>query len=297
MKTIMRTTMETTFARVAKIAIIITVFFVAFVLFETFTLSVERVDVYVSNLPAELDGFRIVQITDLHGRRFNPDGRITKETLAAKPDLIAATGDYIHRNISEVDHILPLIKRLAEIAPIFAVSGNHDYWASWPTVAMALTDASVTVLENTYVEIYREGQKLIVAGVSDSYTGRDDLNSALPIEIDAPVVLLAHSPTWFEPQYVQRNAATPDFIRRRELLAQVDLTLSGHTHGGQIKIPFIGPLTTASGQLFPKTHVEGLIREETGWLYISRGLGQGGLIAIRFLSRPELTILTMRRQE
>ena len=296
MKTIMKKTKEIAVARSAKISIATIVLLVALILFETFSLSVEHVDVFISNLPVELDGFRIVQISDLHGRRFNPDGRITKETLAAKPDVIAATGDYIHRDIREVGHIMPLLKRLAEIAPIYAVSGNHDHWSDWPAVAAALTDAGVTILENSYVEILREGQKLILAGVSDPYTGNDSLKSALPVYIDAPVVLLAHSPTWFEPLYIQRNAGTPSFIKQQELLAQVALTLSGHTHGGQIKLPFIGPLTTASGRWFPKTHVEGLIREETGWLYISRGLGQGGLIPIRFLSRPELTILTLRTQ-
>ncbi len=74
----------------------------------------------------------------------------------------------------------------------------------------------------------------------------------------------------------------------------VSLTLTGHTHGGQIKLPFIGALTTASGRLFPGTHIEGLSREGEGWLYISRGIGQGGLIPFRFLSRREVSIITLR---
>ncbi len=84
----------------------------------------------------------------------------------------------------------------------------------------------------------------------------------MPGEINAPVALLAHSPTWFEPRYQEICGGTPDIIRQRELLAQVSLALVGHTHGGQIKLPLIGAVTTASGRLFPKTHIEGLSLEK-----------------------------------
>jgi len=84
-------------------------------------------------------------------------------------------------------------------------------------------------------------------------------------------------------------------LRRRGSIL-VALTLAGHTHGGQVKLPFLGAVTTASGRLFPPSHVEGLSREGDGWLYINRGLGQGGL-AFRFLSRREVTIVTLRRAQ
>jgi predicted MPP superfamily phosphohydrolase len=105
--------------------------------------------------------------------------------------------------------------------------------------------------------------------------------------VDTVVVLLAHAPTWFEPW----NAATAP-----PNLHLLSLTLAGHTHGGQIKLPLIGAVTTASGRLFPPSHVEGLYREGDGWLYINRGLGQGHL-GFRFRSRREVTIVTLRRLE
>jgi predicted MPP superfamily phosphohydrolase len=91
--------------------------------------------------------------------------------------------------------------------------------------------------------------------------------------------------TWFEPWNAHLAPASLD---------RVSLTLAGHTHGGQVKLPFLGAVTTASGRLFPPSHVEGLSREGDGWLYINRGLGQGGL-AFRFLSRREVTIITLRQ--
>ena len=155
----------------------------------------------------------------------------------------------------------------------------------WPYIARRLRETGVRVLENSHVRINQGDGEIILAGVSDPYTGHGRLTQALPPQDDTVIVLLAHAPTWFEPW----NAAkAPPSLHR------ISLTLAGHTHGGQIKLPFLGAVTTASGRLFPPTHVEGLSREGDGWLYINRGLGQGGL-ALRFLSRREVTIITLRQ--
>lgn len=263
--------------------------------FETFLLKVEYVDVEIHDLPKAFDGFCLIHLTDFHGRRISPTGKLYREAAAIAPDIIVLTGDYVHSKAKEIHNVTPLVTELSAISPMYAVSGNHDVWTDWPYISQTLSNVGVNVLENSYIRISRGSSELVLSGVGDPYTGQDDLASALPETVTGPVILLAHSPTWFEPRYQEQFGGTVAFLRQRELLDRVDLTLVGHTHGGQIKIPFVGPLTTASGRLFPKTHIEGLILEETGWLYISRGVGQGGLLPIRFLSRPELTVITLRR--
>ncbi|MBS3902034.1 MAG: metallophosphoesterase [Dethiobacter sp.] len=256
------------------------------IIWETVALSVEYVEIPIEGLPTEFDGFRIAQVSDLHGMRFDPMGREAQVIIEAEVDLIAATGDFVHRSSPEgVSKILPFIQTLVAIAPVYAVSGNHDHWTDWPYIARRLRSAGVTVLENSHVRLNSGDAEIILAGVSDPYTGHSCLNQALPAQADTVIMLLAHAPTWFEPWNAETAPAE---------LHHVSLTLAGHTHGGQIRLPFLGAVTTASGRLFPPSHVDGLSREGNGWLYINRGLGQGGL-AIRFLSRREVTIITLRK--
>ncbi|MDP2872363.1 MAG: metallophosphoesterase [Bacillota bacterium] len=255
---------------------------------------VERVEVQIAGLPAAFDGFVVVQITDLHGRRFGSGGPLVAAIRTARPDIIAATGDYVDRSTGELTNIGPLFEALVDIAPVYAVSGNHDYLAGWSTVAAFLRQCGVVVLENKYVELDAGGnERLILAGVSDPATRRHDLAAAIPPDREAPpgtsapVILLAHAPT------LHQRLRDGDDAGDLALLDEVALTLAGHTHGGQIKLPLIGAMSNASGRPFPRSYVEGLSWEGHGWLYISRGLGYT-ILPLRFLSRPELTIVTLR---
>lgn len=279
----------------SSVALVLLFIFLAIVVaWESFALSVEYVDIPIAGLPPEFDGFRIVQISDLHGRRIAPAGREVRIIREAEPDMIAVTGDFVEHSASEVHSTLPFFRELTGIAPVYAVSGNHDHWTDWPYISGQLRETGVTVLENEHVLLFQSSTKIILAGVNDPYTGHGDLTQALPGEVNTPVVLLAHAPTWFLPDYSYDTPVQTDAARQRELLEQVSLTLVGHTHGGQIKLPLIGAVTNASGTLFPRTHVEGLSREDRGgWLYINRGLGNV-FLPIRFLSRAEITVLTLR---
>lgn len=273
-------------------ALLLIAILAGWVVWENAALSVEHVEVAIEGLPPEFDGFRIAQVSDLHGRRFDPAGREAQAIKEAGVDLIAATGDFVQRNsVGGINRVFPFMQALVNIAPVYAVSGNHDHWTDWPYIAGRLREAGVTVLENSHLRINRGAGEIILAGVSDPHTGRCNLVQALPAQADTDtdsvIVLLAHAPTWFEPWNAE--TAPPSLDR-------VSLTLTGHTHGGQLKLPFIGAVTTASGRLFPPSHVEGLSREGSGWLYINRGLAKGGLV-FRFLSRREVTIITLQKKE
>jgi predicted MPP superfamily phosphohydrolase len=255
------------------------------VAYETTALSVEYVEVPIRNLPSAFSGFRIAHISDLHGRAFAPGGPEAKAINAANVDLIVATGDFVHRSAGEAVNLLPFMRALVEMAPVYAVSGNHDHRADWPSVAAHLRAAGVTVLENSHIRLQRGDQTIYLAGVGDISTGHANLRQALPGEDDAVVILLVHAPTWFEPWNAKHAPDLPLFDR-------LALTLAGHTHGGQVKLPGLGAVTTVSGRLFPPSHVQGLSREGDGYLYINRGLAHGAP-GFRFLSRREITIVTL----
>jgi hypothetical protein len=257
---------------------------------------VEQVEVPIEGLPSAFDDLKIVLLADFHGRKIDPDGRAARAIADAAPDIVCLAGDYVHRQPEDLENIMPFLQWLTDSYPVYAVSGNHDQWAGWLSIDLRLQDAGITVLENRHVRISRGDSEIILAGAGDVITGQARLEEALPGNIDTTAILLVHSPSWFEPWHYAPALSSSAAREEKELLSHVSLTLTGHTHGGQIKLPWLGAMTTASGSFFPKTHVQGLSREENGWLYISRGIGQGGLIAFRFLSRPEVTVLTLRTQ-
>lgn len=265
-------------------------------LYETYALSVSRVIVPLDGLPKGLDGFRIVHLSDLHGRYFEASGQLMHRIREAAPDIIALTGDYVHKKPEVLMHLLPFFAALAETAPVFAVPGNHDYKAGWPLIAAHLEKAGVTVLENGSCRLSINGDVLPVAGVHDPSGGRDCLDKALQ-EVDGtqPVIMLAHAPTWFEKVCKGVPGGPGSLEKLKSNLEKISLTLCGHTHGGQIKLPILGAVTTGKGSWFPKRYIEGLSRENRGWLYISRGLGQGRPLPFRFLSRPELVVITLKQ--
>ncbi|NLM46490.1 MAG: hypothetical protein GX200_06800 [Firmicutes bacterium] len=273
-------------------ALLLPLILAAQVLVDTYAVEMETTEVEISDLPASLDGCRILQISDFHGRRFARDSSVAKQIMAAAPDIIVLTGDFVDKRADEVYNLYPLLEVMTAAAPVYAVSGNHDHRTNWPQIAAALRAAGVEVLENRHVLVRKNGGTLVLAGVNDPYSGFANLEAALPQASACPIILLAHAPTWFEPASIY--GSSPVMAGEKALLGKVALTLTAHTHGGQIKLPLLGAVTTASGRLFPKSHVEGLIREQNGWLYISRGIGQTGFPPVRFLSRAEISLLILR---
>jgi predicted MPP superfamily phosphohydrolase len=236
-------------------------------------------EVFVSGLPAAFDGYRIAQISDLHVGPFAGAARVASWVAAANnqgADLVVATGDFIASGSSFVPVVAAAFQKLVARDGAFACMGNHDYFTDGDALADAIERAGVPVLRNRGVDIRRDGAVLHLAGVDDTWTRRANVGQALSGRPSgAPVILLAHDPMLF-----------PEAAR-----AGVDLTLSGHTHGGQLALPFFAKRWNLARVFTGFT--TGLYRAGESTLYVNRGLGTTGP-PIRIAVPPEIAVLTLR---
>lgn len=239
-----------------------------------------RRDVAIQALPAAFDGYRIVQLSDLHCGPFASGRRVDGWVSAAnslEADLVTVTGDLIASGATFVPVVARALGALRGRDGVFACMGNHDYFTEGESMATALTDNGLDVLRNRGVAIERDGARLYLAGVDDTWTGRDDLDATLSGRpAGTPTVLLAHDPALF-PGAAARG---------------VDLTLSGHTHGGQLGVPFFARRWNLARVM--TRFSSGFYREGASTLYVNHGLGTTG-VPIRWLVAPEIAVLTLRR--
>src|SRR5215212_4830796 len=237
--------------------------------------TLERVTLRLPTLPPALDGLRIGQITDTHlGLPFTADNLrwAVEQMQREQPDLIALTGDLagLHEGIPEIP---PLLSGLRAPLGVYAVPGNHDYWEGLADVHAALMLADIPLLMNEHRHLRWNGADFWLAGIDEIWDGSPNMATALEgVPGDAFTMLLAHSPD------IADNAADYGFA----------LQLSGHTHGGHLRLPLIGPFARPRYGL---RYVMGLYQVGAMTLYVSRGLGG---LPMRLLCRPEATILTLR---
>ncbi|HZS42286.1 MAG TPA: metallophosphoesterase [Polyangia bacterium] len=238
-----------------------------------------RREIAIAGLPRALDGYRIAQISDVHCGSYTPAERVAEwadRLSALEPDLVAITGDLITSGSAHVDGVAAALGRLRGRDGVFACMGNHDYFTDAERLVRALESHGITVLRNRGVTLERGGAALHVAGVDDTWTGRADVARSLSERpAGVPVLLLAHDPNLF-----------PDAAARG-----VELTLSGHTHGGQLAVPGLSRKLNLARLITP--FAAGIYRLGAATLYVSRGAGTTGP-PVRLGARAELTLLTLR---
>lgn len=243
-------------------------------------LTLERVQVPVQGLHAALDGFKIVQLSDIHFLPFTQIDLVEQAVAKArvlKPDLMVLTGDFVTH---EADTIFGMVEALAQLDAkygVFAILGNHDARAGTRIVRHGIEEAGITVLYNRGFTFDVGHGQLNLAGVDDCIWGHPDIHAALGnLHADAPTILLAHE---------------PDVIDDFSKVGPITLQLSGHTHGGQVRLPFLGtPILPKLGEKY----VHGLYRVNGSWLYTNRGLGMVSM-PIRFNCPPEITELVLTK--
>lgn len=246
--------------------------------------ALERTDYTVASerLPAEFDGFVIAQVADLHNAEYDKGNQKLLSMLQkAAPDIIVFTGDTIDAQTPDVQIVLSLMRQCVQIAPCYFVTGNHECALNrmeYYEIEAQIREVGVEILRAEAVTIERGGAQITLLGVDDeNFEGK--LHSAKELRAlagtDGYTILLSH-----RPEYFWRYAE-----------AQIDLTLSGHAHGGQIRLPLIGGLY-APGQGWLPEYDSGIYTYQNSHMVVSRGIGQSSF-PLRFNNRPELVIVTL----
>ena len=245
--------------------------------------EIVRHELPIADLPAALDGFKIVQLSDFHLWPHTQVGlveRVVQMTNRLKPDLVALTGDY---GCKDKTAIFALARPLAKLQATFgtvAIVGNHDVSRRFPETRLMMRDGlaavGIRLLVNERLEL---ANGLVIAGLDEMYSGRPNLAGTLGgVSAETPVILLMH-----QPDYADRACQDP----------RIKVQLSGHTHGGQFRIPFIRPLYLP---WFGEKYVIGLYKVDNLWLNVNRGIGLAYMGPMRFRCRPEISEIVLRRE-
>jgi predicted MPP superfamily phosphohydrolase len=253
-------------------------------------LGVSHREIPIRGLPAPLDGLRVLQLTDIHhGPWLSLEyvQQVVRTANDLQPDLVCLTGDYVHHSEAYID---PVIAELAGLRPriaTVAVLGNHDWWEDVARMRRALDRAGIPLLDNGRRVLTPErrlttdaGEGLAICGVGDLWEDRQDYTAALGgLPAAMPRLLLSHN---------------PDVAEEPGLLLsglRVDLMLSGHTHGGQVRFPLLGPPVTNSR--FGRKYAEGLVEGPVCRVFICRGIGVSGF-PLRLGVPPEIAMLELK---
>lgn len=251
------------------------------------------VEVVSERLPASLDGFCIVQLSDLHGRQFGRgQGLLVKKVSEASPDLIALTGDLTRWGRWDSRDVRELAYRLRSIGPVCYVTGNHDcYGHGLATLEDLLLAEGAMVLAGTSAAVSRAGGSIVIAGIEDpsAYGFRGDQREAIARWRTALAALRAAIP---RQEFTVLLSHRPEFFDEYERLG-FDVVLSGHAHGGQVRLPFVGALYAPDQGWFPRL-TSGAHRRGRTTLVVSRGLGNSKF-PIRIFNRPELVVVRLKR--
>ena len=254
-------------------------------------LEVNTYSIVSNRLPNSFSGFRIAQVSDLHNAQMG-DGneKLLAMLRESEPDIIVITGDLVDSRSTDIGVALRSAEDATKIAPSYYVTGNHEARiAEYEDLKTGLESAGVVVLENQRIELERNGETIMLIGVDDpsfqtdylmgdSATVMSDALNRL-VGNDAYTILLSHRPELFV-TYVASG---------------VDLVFSGHAHGGQFRLPFIGGLAAPNQGLFPK-YDSGLYTQGNTNMLVSRGIGNS-IVPIRFNNRPEIIVVELLTEE
>ena len=270
------------------VVLFLTLIVVTWVIWSNIALEITKIKIEDINMPYTLDGFKIVQISDLHNYEYGKNNeKLIENVKKEKPNIIAITGDFIDYQGQKKDVALYVAQKCVEIAPTFYITGNHESGIyNYDDFMNKLRDVGVEILDNRLIEFPYNNTYINVVGIldpSDGFYGYDygeitfnRLEKAMEGKKDYYTILLTHRPEYYE-VYKQ---------------FPINLVLSGHTHGGQFRLPFVGGVLGHNKVLFPK-YDAGLFIENGVYMMISRGLGSSFRVPIRINNRPELVVIEL----
>lgn len=257
-------------------------------------LMVTEYTVSSDRLPAGFDGYRIAQVSDLHNASFGEDNEQLLSLLSEQqPDIILLTGDLVDSYHTDVDVAISFGAQAAEIAPVYYVPGNHEsrIGGDYDRLRSGLVGAGVTVLENDSVTLTRAGDSVRLLGIVDPSFSTDYLLGDESTVVSRALTSLTEG---------QPDCYTILLSHRPELLdcyagAGMDLVFTGHAHGGQFRLPFVGGVVAPGQGLFPQ-YDAGTFTEGQTTMVVSRGLGNS-IIPLRVNNRPELVVVTLECED
>ena len=278
--------------RVLFVVVFVLVVLIVWTLWGNTALEVNEYEVVSDRIPQGFEGFRIAQVSDLHNAEFGEGNEKLIQLLSqTDPDIIVLTGDLIDSRHTDIEIALDFARQAIKLAPVYYVSGNHEARVrEYEDLKMGLAEAGVVILENQNVQITREGESITLMGIDDpsfqeDYLFGDSESVArqaiddLQNESEGYTILLSHRPELFD-LYVDTG---------------MDLVFSGHAHGGQFRLPFVGGLVAPNQGFFPK-YDAGQFTEENTTMIVSRGVGNS-IIPVRFNNRPEIVLVTLRNMK
>ncbi len=277
------------FIVLAAIVAILTLLFI-WIAYGNTDLEIYKYNVKSEDIPSEFDNFRIVQISDLHNAEFGENNeKLLLMLKQADADIIAITGDMIDSRNTDIDVAISFAQKAVNIAPVYYVNGNHEsrVLGEYEKLKQGLTDTGVNILENSSADITIGDEAITLIGINDPTFRMDIVDDTMEQNIahqlvnvipdnDNYKVLLAHRPEYFD-----------------VYAGKVDLVLSGHAHGGQFRIPFIGGLVAPGQGFFPEYYEGSHIKENTEMI-VSRGIGNS-IIPFRINNKPEIIVAELTK--
>ena len=271
-----------------KLILLVLVGLVVWLLWANRALEQTTYSISSEKLPDAFEGFRIVHISDLHNTEFGQDNeKLLKMVAVAKPDLIAITGDVIDSRRTDMDIAFRFVQEAAKIAPCYYVTGNHESRLDdYDRLKDGLQERGVVILEDGSVNMERDGAVIRVLGVDDPafvpVYSPEEISALMDVKLrniqpdnEIFTILLSHRPELFD-VYVQHG---------------LNLVLTGHAHGGQVRMPWIGGLYMPGQGLFPE-YDAGMFVENGTTMIISRGLGNSAF-PLRVNNRPEVVVIEL----
>lgn len=283
----------------SSIILLIVIALLLFCIYQNKHLETTHYTYEAERLGVDLDGYRIVQISDLHNAKFGKSNkRLIDKVRECDPDIIVLTGDLVDSNHTNVDRAIQFVNEIVKICPVYYVTGNHEYWlekSDYDELMDGLASAGVVILDDQVVEVSKGDAKFRLVGLDDRSLADGTLEALLSDESirhdqagqkeetadnedsgeKALTVVLAH-----EPQYLARYAGTG-----------VDLVLSGHAHGGQFRLPFVGGIVAPDQGFFPE-YTAGEYYMDGTEMIVSRGLGNS-VIPVRLFNYSEIVCVEL----
>ena len=258
---------------------VVIVLLTIFCIFQNKYLTVDEYTFTSAKVSKSADDFRIVQVSDLHNAKFGRNNsRLISKIKDQSPDIIVITGDIVDSNHTNIDTATDFCKEAAKIAPCYYITGNHEMWldkSETDTLYSGMNSAGVTILDSTTITL-ENGIYLTGLGDDHLYDGTlAKLSESVPD--DALHIVLAHEPQYLEEEYT---------------LSSPDMIITGHAHGGQVRLPFIGGIVAPDQGFFPK-YTAGEYKSGDTTMYVSRGLGNS-VIPLRIFNTPEINLLKIK---